>query len=413
MAKVRVLNLPTEKRFSPNERFERDLDGPNGYVDSQRRRPDAYEALGVAPFYGCVRHISDTVGTLPMDSYRRIDRVRRPFRPRPEWLNFNTRGEFNRINLIETIMVSLLVSGNAYLATFRDSDGQIIYFRPLNPDMVEPRRTRQGIVYDVVDGRGRVEMTPLDILHIPGKVLPGELKGRSVLEHAAIHLGTSLNSDGFTESFYRNDARPGVVVEAPDSMSETAVRVLRDTWDDVHRGVGNAHKLAVLTEGAKINTITTPAKDAQLIETKRWQVPTICMFFGVHPYWLGYTDAPVFGNSVSAMNTFFQQHVLRTWVERIEQGLSDAQRMGSMLAPELADQVFIGLNMNAFTRGDRDTRIQTNVQAVREGIITINEAREMEDLPPVEWGDEPISVQVQEAAPGGLSDDEIERQIRN
>jgi len=47
---------------------------------------------------------------------------------------------------------------------------------------------------------------------------------------------------------------------------------------------------------------------------------------------------------------------------------------------------------------------------VTAGIMTINEVRALEDMPPVPWGDEPISVQVQEQpmeGPGDEPNDDI------
>lgn len=398
MAKVRVLNLPnTEARHHPREAFARDLDGGGSWVDGSHSTAES--ALEVGAVFGCVRLISGTVATLPMDLYRRINQVRRPHRPKPEWLNFNV-GPWNKINIIQQAVISILLAGNAYLATFRDRDGTILFFEVLNPDMVEPKRLGTDIVYDIVNRDGTTStLTKMDVLHIPGMMMPGAIKGMSVLKAAAMTIGISREADSFAEAFYRNDARPSMVIEAPDEMNDQQVKILKETWNDTHRGAGNSHKLAVATAGAKFKAITVNADDAQLIETKRWQVPTICMFFGVPPQWLGYSDAPQFGNTVSATNTFFTQHVLREWVERIEEAFSDAERIGS--ADPQRDELFVGLNMNSFTRGDRDTRIATNLAAAREGVFTINEVRAMEDFPEVEWGDRPISVQVQELTEAG------------
>ena len=47
---------------------------------------DENSALRISAFYSCILLISDTISTLPVDSFIRRDGNRVPYRPRPAWV---------------------------------------------------------------------------------------------------------------------------------------------------------------------------------------------------------------------------------------------------------------------------------------------------------------------------------------
>lgn len=354
-------------------------------------------ALQVSSVYGCVRILSDNIATLPMDSFRRVDGHRRPFRPKPKWLMFQ-EGPWSKVDILSQIMVSLLLDGNAYITTYRDSAGRIAYLEVLDPDRVTPKMSNGVPYFVVVGGDGKLsELGPLDILHIRGMSMPGSLEGLSPISYSRETIGLALAATEYGAAFFGNGALPGMAVEVPGAISEVGITALKRAWNEVHQGSGNAHKLAVLTEGAKFSKVTIAPEDAQFLQTRQFQVVDIARIFGVPAHLLQHADVPQVGTSMAEQNVAFVQHSLRPWVERIEAVLTWA-----LWSEGLPNQAFIKLNMDGLQRGDHAQRYATYGAAVREGIITINEARAWEDLPPVEWGDEPISVQVTD---NGVDDD--------
>lgn len=395
MAKVRRLlfDVPTQDRsFEPIREW---LAGGSfgGSRSSTGKSISPVSAMHTAPVFGCVRLISGIVSALPMSTYtEEIPEVRIPYRPTPEWMKFN-QGPWNRTTVMQTGLVSCLLEGNTYFATERDRMGTIQSIRPLDPTKVEPfeSSSQNFMRYRVTTPAGTVTAEPWDILHIPGMMMPGDIKGMSVVAYARETIGLSMGLDEYGASLLKNDARPSMGLEIPGELSQTGVDVIRNSWNDIHQGAGNSGKLAVMTEGAKFRNLSINPDDAQFLETKKVQTPQTCMFFGVPPARLGYADAPMLGSSLAEQNTTFVQDTIAGWVNRFEDGLSDAQRMSG----DTPDDVKVGLSLNAYMRGDYVSRITTNVMAVREGIFSPNEAREQEGKPPAPWGDRPISVQVQ------------------
>ena len=351
-------------------------------------------ALQSTTVYRCISILAENIATLPLDQFIRRDGVKRPYRPRAYWLDFNT-GPFNKIDLISQMMFSLLTDGNSYNLINRDTSGRIAWMEPLNPDMVHPRLVNGRRRFMITLGNGRTEeVGPGTILHIPGLVRPGEVEGISPIKAARETIGLSLASTQFGSALFGNGLRPSMVAEVDGSLSPEGAASLRRSVNEVHQGVGSAGKLLVATEGIKLKPMSISPDDGQFLATRQFQVVDIARLYGVPAHLLAHADAPQFGTNVAEQNVAFVQHSLRPWIERIEQGLSDAERTTGISDPA----AFISLNVNGLMRGDYSRRMAATTMATREGIITINEARAEEDLPPVEWGDTPISVQVQNTA---------------
>jgi len=356
-------------------------------------------ALQVSTVYGCFRIISDGVATLPMDQMRRVDGVPGPSRPRAAWLDFQL-GPWNKIEIVGQIITSLLSDGNAYIATVRDEDGMIMWLDIVDPEKVKPERLSTGeIVYKVNLDNGRTRtVSSMDIHHIRGLMLPGSLEGCSPITYAKETVGLARASTEFGGAFFGNGAIPGSTIEVPGELSLTAAKVIKDTWEQAHRGVGNSGRIAVLTEGARYSKVTLSPEEAQFLQTRSFEVADIARFFGV-PLSLLNAEGVVFGDTTAENNTAYVQHTLRPWIERVEAAFTSLLMSEGRPAGN-----FVQINADGLMRGNLNDRMAAYNSAVTQGIFTINEIRRWEGMPPVEWGNGPISVQVQQGA-GGVEDE--------
>jgi HK97 family phage portal protein len=332
-------------------------------------------AMTVSAVYGSIRILSDNIATLPIDAYQHIDDVRVKYRPRPEWLDFRL-GPFGKIEVISQMLVSLLLDGNAYVATYRDATGTIVWMEVLDPKQVVPQRVGSEVRYSV---NGQPSVSSMDILHITGMTMPGDLSGISPVTAARESIGLSIASTEYGAAFFGNGAVPGTVVEVPGQLSEQGIKQLKNAWNEKHQGVGNSHKLAVVTEGAKFSKITVDPDDAQFLQTREFQISDIARIYGVPPHLLADASGSTsWGSGLAEQNTMFVQQSLRPWVERIEEGLTTA-----MLMEGRPSNTFIKLNVDGLLRGDHKQRMDSYAIGLSNGIYTIDEVRAYEDLPPL------------------------------
>ena len=81
---------------------------------------DENTAMQISAFYSCVLLISDTISTLPMDTFIRRSGDRVPYRPRPEWV-MKPDIDLSRTEHFQQVLVSLLIDGNAFIRIYRDN----------------------------------------------------------------------------------------------------------------------------------------------------------------------------------------------------------------------------------------------------------------------------------------------------
>ena len=89
------------------------------------------DSLKIGTVYACVRLIADSISTLPVDTFIRVDGDRRPYRPRPDWLDMPEIG-CSRTDHFQQVLVSMLLNGNSFTRIIRDNQG-IAWLTVLNP----------------------------------------------------------------------------------------------------------------------------------------------------------------------------------------------------------------------------------------------------------------------------------------
>ena len=83
---------------------------------------DQSKSLKIGAVYAAVRLLSDTVSTLPVDTFIRINGERVPYRPRPAWV-YNPDSGTSKDDFLQQVMVSLLLDGNAFIRVYRATSG--------------------------------------------------------------------------------------------------------------------------------------------------------------------------------------------------------------------------------------------------------------------------------------------------
>lgn len=349
------------------------------YVDSET-------AMRISAVFACVRLRSGTVASLPVGAYVRRGRVRLSYAAAygetPQWL-IKPNPEQTRLEFFEQMITSMDLRGDAFILTVRDDNDDVIEVYVLNPDKIRIiRRAGEPVYYEYKEERTRevVNLTSRDILHIPSFLLPGETRGRSPIEACRLVVGGALAAETYAASYFGNAANPGGVIEVPGELDQEQVSDLAINWNIAHSGPYKAGKMGILTGGASFKPLSINAADAQLLEARKFGVEEIARIFNVPISLLGHPVAGAMSfASVEAQNLSFVQHSLRPLLERIEQALST-------ILPE--PDAFIRFNLDALLRGTTIERFDAYTKGLREGFMSLNDVRSMEDMPPIEDGDQ-------------------------
>jgi HK97 family phage portal protein len=335
-------------------------------------------SMRLSAVFACLRLLSEAICTLPLDTFMRRNGTRQPYRPRPAYLSFQPE-QGSRIDYLSQVMLSLLTDGNAFVATPRDSLGVPYDLIVLDPCLVSVDRVGGETRYRI---GGRPVDMPNDLMHIKGMTLPGQLRGLSPIAYARETIGLGLAAQRFGQAFFENGALPGAVISAPGTMSDPAIKRFRETWNAGHTGVANAHRIGVLTEGATLSKVSVAPNDAQFLETRAFQVPDVARIFGVPPHLIAdASNSTSWGSGLQEQNLAFGQFSLRPWIERIE----DAH--GRLLTTHGLPDVFVKLNLDALLRASLKDRYESYAIGIENQFLLRNEARKLEDTPPLPGGD--------------------------
>jgi HK97 family phage portal protein len=333
------------------------------------------ESLKIEAVYSCVRIIADSISTLPVDTFVRVDGERRPFRPRPEWLNYPESG-VTRTEHFQQVLVSLLLDGNSFTRIIRDDQG-IAGLVVLNPQKVECSRdrvTRRPIfIYENRD------IIPLeDMIHITEMRMPGELRGRSRIDMMKENLGLAKALEEFAARFFGQGSSASGIIEYPGNLSREQAKDLVDGFEEGHRGLRRSHRPGILFGGARFMKTTVDNDSAQFLESRRFAVEEIARIFRVPPSMLGVTTPGAMSYASVEMNGIhFVQHTLRPYITKIEDGY---QKL-------LSGSAFIKFNVDGLLRGDQQSRYQAFSTGIQAGFLSINDIHRIEDMAPVEGGD--------------------------
>jgi HK97 family phage portal protein len=365
-------------------------------------------ALTHGAVWGCVRLISETLGALPMGVYERRGRDRIYLANNDiNWLlGVQPNPEMSAMTFRELLTANALLRGNGYAEIQRTQDGRPYWLWPIATERVTPARDANTgeLLYRVRNSLGEPDTVILaaDMLHIHGMGHDG-LVGYSVVEMAARSIGLGIALDQYGSSFFKNGAHVGGVLEHPGQLTAAAREALKTSISESFSGALKAGKTLVLEEGMKYARTTIPPNEAQFLESRAFSVEEICRWYGVPPHKLAVGDRATFA-SVEQLNIDFVQQTILPWAVRWEQEVN-IKLFGRINRGRLYSK----LNLAALLRGDAKSRAEAYAIGRQWGWWSANDIRELEDLNPIDGGDEYLVPMNMTAA--DLLRDEVEARI--
>ena len=339
---------------------------------------DQITSMRINAFYACVLLISDTISTLPVDSFRRVDGNRVPYRPQPSWVQ-RPDVDLLRTEHYQQVLISLLLDGNAFVRIYRDQSGEVANLVVLDPNRVKVTRTpvTRELLY-IIDENNQYPVTAQDMLHMTEMRKAGELRGISRVTELKDNLGLSSALQSFASRFFAQGATTSGVIETPMGLSREQAKELVDGFDSRHKGYRKAHKTGILTGGAKFVRTGVNPDEAQMLDSQKFAVEQIARIFRVPPHMIGITSAGAMSyNSVEQQNINFVTHTLRPYIAKMEDAYSTLLPQGA----------FIRFNVDGLLRGDFATRMNGYSIGSQAGFLSVNDIRRFEDLQPVNGGD--------------------------
>ena len=356
-------------------------------------------AMKISTVNRCVEVLSNSMAVLPVYIMNERTKERLPDHRlgRVLWERANeamTAFDYQRLMLCNE-----LLRGNAYAWIYRDPrTGWPRELIPLPPDYVSIHVDDGGHVWYFFTHptTGAVTMLrPEEILHYKAYSEDG-IEGISVLRRASLTLSTARAAQQYENSTWMNGGQPSGILTTDSDLGDsievvqedgTTVKVdpkdqLRKSWEAVHRGPGNAFRIAVLDLGLKYQPISMTNADAQFVESNEIRVADICRFFGV-PLHLAYAGKQSYASNEQNGIEFVNYTLL---AYETQWGQEDTYKL--LLPSERAEQLRIKRNLKVFLKGD--TAAQSAWYRTMREISALNadEIRGLEDMGTIPGGQE-------------------------
>lgn len=332
-------------------------------------------ALGLSALFRAVSLVSGSIGALPLRTLRtNRDGTREragSFLDNPG-LDYQTPFEWK-----ELCAIHLLLHGNAYAQHIYNGAGALAGLNLIHPSAVQVERDDEkagGRKYTVrLDGGESRMFDALTMTHIPGISLDG-VKGVSPIGLARLSLGTALAGDKASHRMQTSGAMiAGLVTpDADEDLTEAEAKIVKETVTGAMTGVENAGQVAVINRKLKFTPWQLSAVDAQFMASRAFSIDEIGRWYGVPPHLLGLTEkATSWGQGIAEQNRGLARYTLTPWTARIEQRLSRL-----IVGTKKAE-----FDYTAFIAPSPEDEINLLLDQVNSGLLTLNEARRIRNLP--------------------------------
>ncbi len=347
-------------------------------------------ALGYAAFWRGVNLISGDVAKLPLTLYKReadggkdrdvLHPSYRLMRRRPN--TFTKVFDFKR-----TLIAHALSEQGGYAYIFRDGSAMPRELLILDPDVTHLVREGGKLWYvtQIIRSDGMPEPRRLphtDVLHIRGLSFDG-LDGYRVLSLHRETLGLGMAARKYGSVYFRNNGRPGVVLEHPKHLSKEGFERVKEAFEIMHQGIENAHRTAILEDGMKAHVLADNARQSQLTDVRIFEIREIANLLGIPPHMLGDPNAKSH-SSIEVERREYLDSGLDVWLcqmedECTEKLLTERQKR--------EDTHFFEFNRAALLRADMKTETESLVMEVNNGLLTPDEARKIKNRPKIPNGE--------------------------
>ena len=368
----------SEKRDNGNTflRVNSPLFGSNSGVSV-----DKNSALSFSAVLACVRVISESIGSMPINTYKIEadgDRILDKAHPVAKLIQRPNKYQ-TTYNFFSVALTNLLLEGNCYFYIVRDGAARPIELLYLNPDKVKVIPFEGNLFYEHSDFENPIAQT--DILHFMGVGFDGK-KGKSVLKMQQDTIGLSLGANVTAATYFGNSAQVAGVLKTDQTLTTEQIQRLRNSWNQRYQGPYNSNKTAILENGLDFKPISISANDKQLLQSRQFQVEEIARIFRVPLSLIGHLEKSANYNSIEALSTDFVRYTLMPYLVQLEQEMEI-----KLFRENEFESYEIKFDTKGLLRGDSTARASYYREMTQIGALSINEVRQAEKLNKIADGD--------------------------
>lgn len=333
-------------------------------------------SMNISAVYRSVDLISDSIAMMPI----RIKQNQcTEEKDHPLNYIFNNM-RLTKYTFMKQLVSSVLLKGNGFAYIERNDRGTPISLRWLNSNdvIIDYNKNTDELWYrcQTVTSE-RIE--PINMIHLLKNTDDG-INGISVISYAKRTLKNANSTENSALNYFANGCNLSGIVKVDSVLSQEQAKDIRTAWQNAYTDGGSG--LAILEGNMTYQPVQMKATDAQLIESRLFNVSDIARFFGISPVLLGDLSKSSYSTIEAAQNEFLI-HTLAPYIKMIEDEFTR-----KLTRPH--DGLQIELDENAILRVDKTATANYYGSLLQNGVLCINEVRQQLGYKPIEGGDKHI-----------------------
>jgi HK97 family phage portal protein len=279
------------------------------------------------------------------------------------------------------------LTGNAYwyLEGVKNDLDKPTAIYPMDPSKVRPVLDTRTWPYQLLGYKMKLEnkemaFKPYEVIHfrLPD---PGNMyEGMGPVQAGAEFIDNDNYAMEFNRKFFTNGARPSGFLES-ELVSDAQIETLKLGFANMHEGIDNMNRIAVLPKGVKWTSAGSNPKDMDFKNLSENMRDRILSLFGVSKTILGTAESDTNRSTAETADYVFSKRVIKPRMQLICSFLNER------FIPRYGDDLYITF-IDPVPEDKAFRTIEMQAAVGNQPVLLINEAREeFMGLGPVEGGD--------------------------
>jgi len=291
------------------------------------------------------------------------------------------------------IVTSVAVSGDAFLLKLRNESGAVIQLIPLLPEMVEVKGNTEQLItkYEYKQKGNTMTILPEDMIHLRERIDPrNHRRGLSPLRSVMVEVLGDAAASQMGAALVKNTGVPSVVISPKNDLSMTSDEAenIAEVFGRRFGGENRGRPLVISGGEVDIKTLSFSPKDLEIGKLRYINEERISAVLGVPAILAGLgagLERATYSNAKELREFFTEQKLIPMWNHFANEFTKQ------LLLQDFEDNSdycfkYDLSNVRALSQ-DEDATMQRVVTGFNAGFVTVNEARQANQLPALDNGD--------------------------
>lgn len=338
-------------------------------------------ATGLSAFNAATNLISNSIAQLPINVKERKDGKSDIVDNSPITALFYNIKRLTKFTAIKKLIEDVIIHGNGFMYIKRNAKGEPIELKYLRASAVVIHyNDYMDELYYIVSYTNDIKhkVMPEDMIHLILHSNDG-VQGISIINYAKRTLALANATESSASDYFSSGCSIKGIIQLKTPIATDKQKAdIRNAWNTVHGG-DNGSGVAVLSGVEDFKKLSDNADDAQMLETRQYNVIEIARFFNISPVLLGDLSHSSYNDIESAQIAFVTQTLLPF--------IAMCQDEFTRKLIKVPNQ-YVNLDENELLKSNKLNMANYITTLTKNGVLTINEGRRLLGYNAIEGADD-------------------------